>query len=218
MLGVVMAGGESRRFGADKATVLVDGEPLWRRQMQVLKNAGADRVVLVRRHDQSAPEGIECWRDRFSGIGPIAGLHAAMSGSADEFVAILAVDMPGISAAWFRQLASKGAPGIGAIARHADACEPLAAIYPRAAREDLERQIERGEYSLQAFARALAAGGKVRWMEVDGASLPSLRSMNTREQLAAWRATSAEGAMRFELEQPGRHSSRAVPSTASAKI
>ena len=34
---VLLAGGESRRMGADKATLICDGEPLWARQLATLK-------------------------------------------------------------------------------------------------------------------------------------------------------------------------------------
>ena len=157
MLGVVLAGGASQRFGRDKAEALFDGEPLWQRQARVLRDAGADRVVVVRRPGQAAPPGIECWRDQRREAGPLAGLHAALAPRAAPLVAVLAVDMPGIDAAWFRWLAGHCRPGPGG---DGAACRgpasPLAAIYPREALDEIERRLACGEHSLQSLARALA--------------------------------------------------------------
>ena len=77
MLGVVLAGGESRRMGRDKALVEVDGEPLWKRQVGVLRAAGAERVVVGRRRGQEAIGYPDCCLDAFEGCGPLAGIHAA---------------------------------------------------------------------------------------------------------------------------------------------
>src|SRR5580693_5086169 len=96
MLGVVLAGGESRRMGRDKALVEMDGEPLWRRQVGVLHSAGAERVVVVRRREQEALDHPDCVFDEFRDCGPLAGIHAALKIGGYPHVAVLAVDMPGI--------------------------------------------------------------------------------------------------------------------------
>ena len=82
MDGVVLAGGDSRRMGCDKAEIVIGGEPLWRRQVRVLRTAGADPVMLVRRPGQSAPDGIPILRDGVGDAGPMAGLQAALSAAA----------------------------------------------------------------------------------------------------------------------------------------
>lgn len=186
MIGAVLAGGMSRRMGEDKAGLVLDDVALWRRQMNVLAEAGLDRVVLVRRPDQDAPPGVECWRDAVGGIGPIAGLHAALLPGAADFVAVLAVDMPGIGPGWFEWLSGSCSPGSGAMARHAGACEPLAAIYPSEALAAVEAQIGAGRHSLQHLALLLAAEGRMTLLPLDGPGAARAESVNTRSQLRAW--------------------------------
>ena len=74
MLGAVLAGGQSSRFGSDKAVALIDGLPL------------IDHVVmgLFRATDHLVIAGRE-WRDfemvadgAYAGQGPLAGLLAAL--------------------------------------------------------------------------------------------------------------------------------------------
>ncbi len=189
MIGAVLAGGMSRRMGEDKAGLVLDSEPLWRRQVGVLAGAGLGRVVLVRRQDQDAPPGVECWRDCIEGIGPLAGLHAALLPRAADFVAVLAVDMPGIGPGWFEWLSGFCREGSGAMARHADVCEPLAAIYPAEALAAVEAQIGAKYHSLQHLALSLASVGRMTLLPLEGAEASRLGSVNTRSQFSAWELT-----------------------------
>lgn len=159
-IGAILAGGESRRMGTDKALLEFDGLPLWRRQQRVLAEAGMDEIVLVRRPGQSdlSPD-IPLRHDLLSGAGPIAGLHAALTGSSCQWLAALAVDMPAIDAGWFAGLRRHCRPGCGAVARHAGGFEPLAAIYPVDALRLIEERIRRGEFSLQGLVAELVATG-----------------------------------------------------------
>jgi molybdopterin-guanine dinucleotide biosynthesis protein A len=178
MLGVVLAGGQGRRMGRDKAEVLVDGEPLWRRQVRVLGQAGADRVVLMRRRDQAPLDYADCQFDIFTDSGPLAGVQAALGISGHPWVAVLAVDMPGIDADWFRWLRGFCRPGAGAVARHAQSLEPLAAIYPAEARAEAERRLGRGEFSVRELALALAAAGRMALVDLPAEAAGKVASLN----------------------------------------
>jgi molybdopterin-guanine dinucleotide biosynthesis protein A len=178
MLGVVLAGGESRRMGRDKALVEVDGEALWRRQVGVLREGGASRVILVRRSEQEPTGYPDCRFDTFRDCGPLAGIHAALEVGGHPHVAVLAVDMPGIDGAWFEWLRSSCRPGVGAVAGHSDLLEPLAAIYPAEALPEVVARLGRRELSAQGLARGLAATGMMSILEVPPAYAGRLASLN----------------------------------------
>ena len=186
LLGVVLAGGASQRLGSDKAELLLKGEPLWRRQLGVLRQAGASRVVLVRRPGQVVPEGVECWRDGTEGAGPLRGLRAALAPQVAPFVAVLAVDMPGITPAWFRWLGKFCRPGTGAMACHPEAYEPLAAIYPAEALEAVDSHLAREDQSLQSLAWDLASAGRMVLRPVAKKAAAHLTSINTPLHLDFW--------------------------------
>jgi molybdenum cofactor guanylyltransferase len=179
MLGVILAGGHARRLGSDKALLPLGGEPLYLRQVRVLREAGAERVVIIRRPEQAAPAGIECWRDQWAEIGPLAGLQAALAPRAAGLVAVLAVDMPAIDAGWFHWLQQACGPGRGAMARHDGICEPLAAIYPGEALDEVNRRRAAGDYSLQRLAVALAAVGRMRLLPVPDREQARAGSINS---------------------------------------
>ena len=187
LLGAVLAGGRSRRFGSDKSALPFAGEPLWRRQLGVLRAAGATETVLVLRPDQAAPAGVRCRWDRLEGVGPLAGLEAALVAPESSFVAVLAVDMPGIDADWFRWLQTFCRPGTGAMARQGGLCEPLAAIYPAEAIGEIETRLARHDHSLQPLARALAAQGLMTLVPLDARRARCVASINTADQWEEWK-------------------------------
>lgn len=180
--GVVLAGGASRRMGRDKALLRVAGEPLWRRQVKVLRAAGAEPVAIVRRDGQRVLDReILHLRDAWEDAGPMAGLEVALSEMEGRWVAVLAVDMPGIEAAWFKWLHGFCGPGRGAVVRHAGGSEPLAAIYPREARAVVSRRLKAGRLSMQELVTALARGRRMHVVRVEGAEKGRWRNWNTPE-------------------------------------
>lgn len=184
LLGVVLAGGESRRMGRDKARLRVRGEVLWRRQMRVLREAGAADVVLVRREGQTklGRGGVRVLRDAFADAGPLAGLHAALSAAGEaRWVAVLAVDMPAMEAGWFLRLRKACAVGRGAVGRHADGFEPLAAIYPREALLTVARRLTRGQRSMQELVRALVRAGKMKVVAIRDDEREAMANWNSPE-------------------------------------
>jgi len=180
---MILAGGESRRLGQDKAEIRIGGEALWQRQARVLRSAGADRIAIVRRPGQPAPAGLDCQRDLGRNAGPIAGLHAALQAGTSPWTAVLAVDMPGIDADWFHRLRAFCRSGVGAVARHAEAFEPLAAIYPAEASQEIATRLWRRDLSLQSLCRSLAEQGRMVVVPLAAADARRTASINTAADL-----------------------------------
>lgn len=189
LAGAVVAGGESRRMGEDKALIVVDGEALWRRQVRVLREAGAAPVWVVRRPGQTTLGAADVpeLRDEFVDAGPLAGLHAALKAMPADaaWLAVLAVDLPAMEAAWLRELSAACVAGRGAVARHARGFEPLAAIYPREALAVVTAQLAAGRFSLQATVAALVADGRLTVRTLEATELAPLANWNTPADRAA---------------------------------
>ena len=187
LTGAVLAGGESRRMGRDKAGLVVGSQPLWQRQVQLLRAAGAGVVGVVRRPDQPTldlPADIPLWQDAVSGIGPLAGVHAGLTACQTEWLAVVATDMPRLEAGWFHWLGGFCSPGCGAMARRSDGLhEPLAAIYPQAARAEAARRLAGPNFSLQALADALIAQQLLVSVPLPDADLGKVENWNTPAEL-----------------------------------
>ncbi|MEY3774430.1 MAG: hypothetical protein RLZZ129_1210 [Verrucomicrobiota bacterium] len=175
---VLLAGGRSSRMGTDKALLPVAGRSLWERQTDVLRMAGAREICFSVRPEQTwVPDGARVVRDAVPGAGPLAGIVAALAVCREPHLAVLAVDLPQMEPAWFKQLLARCAPGIGAVGRRDGFYEPLAAIYPRELLPASSSALARGEYSLQ---RLIAAAGE-RMISVEISAVEAARFENWNE-------------------------------------
>lgn len=151
--GVVLAAGRSSRMGRDKALIEVDGVPLWRRQRDVLIAAGVTEIFLSARPEQTWTRQV----DGFAGVihdalpdgGPIVGVTAALERATQPLVAVLAIDLPHLTSAWFEELRARASATAGVVGRRGEWFEPLAAVYPTAFKWTAWEALARGEFALQ---------------------------------------------------------------------
>ena len=110
-LGVVLAGGLSRRFGEDKALALVDGVPMALRVAEAMRAAGL-HVVLAAPDDRLACLGLPLLIEPDDGPRhPLRGLWAAL-GEAEE-VLCAPCDLPWLPAEAILALLEGPAPTVG---------------------------------------------------------------------------------------------------------
>jgi molybdopterin-guanine dinucleotide biosynthesis protein A len=181
---VLLAAGRSARMGREKALLEIAGAPLWQRQRAVLAAAGATEIFLSAREGQqpwvceAVPEFAGVIEDEVADVGPLAGVAAALARAEAAHLAVLAIDLPVMEAAWFRGLAAECAAGVGAVGRRGEFFEPLAAIYPRELLPAARAALGRGEFSLQRLIAAAVAGGQMRVVEIAGDDVALFRNWN----------------------------------------
>ena len=181
---VLLAGGKSSRMGRDKSTLPVNGEPLWQRQLAVLRaTEPAEIFISGMRDGPYADCGVEILPDEFPNCGPLGGIATALRRCTSDHLIVLAVDMPAMTAAFLRTLleeshrTAKGViPTVAADGRRraelqsaiesarllpsaATTMEPLAAIYPRTALAIADECLRAGDFKLEIFIRKLEAQG-----------------------------------------------------------
>lgn len=127
--GVVLAGGASRRMGAPKTLVEVDGRPLLLHPVEVLR-AVLDEVAVVCKHDTPLPElptGVEVWEEDDDRRHPLVGVIAALERAGGPVI-VCAGDMPAVDAATVAAL--RDAPAAVAVVAVAEGRrQPLLARY-----------------------------------------------------------------------------------------
>ena len=131
---VILAGGKSSRMGRDKAFLEIGGQTLLARQIETARAAGATEIFISGRADADySAFGCRVLKDNFPDAGPLAGIESALAVATNPLLLVLAVDLPGMSAEFLRQLSTYCKPNAGAVPRIGDVLEPLAAFYPKAA-------------------------------------------------------------------------------------
>ncbi len=153
---VLFVGGESRRMGVDKATLIYEGEPLWARQLQTLKKLSPEKTFISARIKPPwCPPEIETVLDVPPLSGPLSGLAAALGKIRTTHLLALAVDMPLITAAHLRWLRSHAKIGCGVMPVWRGRCEPLCAIYPVEAGDFAKAAMNGEDVSLHALVAKL---------------------------------------------------------------
>jgi molybdopterin-guanine dinucleotide biosynthesis protein A len=107
MLGLVLAGGESKRMGSDKALVEIAGSPMIAWVVMALEEV-CGRVLIAGRPD--GWQGREGLADEATVRGPLAGLVPALQ--LGEPVLLVAVDQPWVRTETLMKLAEVGATAV----------------------------------------------------------------------------------------------------------
>src|SRR6478752_3255668 len=102
---VLLAGGESRRMGRDKATVLFRGKPLWQIQLELLRKLEPAEIFVSARADPRwRPADVQFVADDQPSRGPVSGIAASLARMHTAHLLALAIDMPFMSENYLRYL------------------------------------------------------------------------------------------------------------------
>ncbi len=185
----VLAGGRSTRMGEDKAFLVVDGQPLWQRQVAKLTALEPAETVLSLHAEQkieSAPVPIV--RDAHPGIGPLGGILACLEAVKTSPLLVLGVDLPGMTEHVLRTLLLNMKTGCGAVFSRRGTFEPLCAIYPKLMLELGREMLLQNEYALQVFIRRGLQRGWMKQVEIGDSLQAAFANLNTPEDLARFTA------------------------------
>jgi len=129
---VILAGGESRRMGRDKAWLEQDGVPLISRAIATVREAGVEEVFISGRERVNySAFHLAVLHDFKPGFGPIAGIERGLYAATSPLLLVLAVDLAQMSPAFLKLLADHCDDLTGVVPELRGQLEPLAAIYPR---------------------------------------------------------------------------------------
>jgi len=186
-------------MGRDKALIDVDGQPLWRLQLEKLRSVCCDVVVCG-----SASQGVafESHNARFEAdaaadLGPLSGIARALESARTSHVLVLAVDMPKMSQRYLLELWDAADVACGVVPETAAGFEGLCAVYP-VALHPLVLELLSGEArSLQTLIRRSLEKGLLRAVPVAGSELALFENWNTPADVAPFADTSTEGPPAF---------------------
>ncbi len=178
--GAIIAGGRGSRMGnPHKAAIrLHDGTSSAQRLAAALHEAGCSPVVIVA-NDATPYAGLRVIPDLRPGLGPLAGIEAAMLALAPAAVCLVAGDMPCLGSADLRQLISAW-DGRLAVA-WTDRMQPLCAVVAPDLASEVSAALDRGEGGVHRLWERLNAA------QVRFASAAAFSDLDTPEDLATWR-------------------------------
>lgn len=126
--GVILAGGQSKRFGSNKALIVKDGIPLLQYLIAQLEHL-FDEIIIstgVIKYDFIKQKQIN---DIFQFCGPLGGIHSALVHSSNDKIFVISCDLPNINTDFIREFCQLALNYKNSVLCINDTIQPLCGIY-----------------------------------------------------------------------------------------
>lgn len=155
-LGVVLAGGQSRRFGSPKAFAEIHRKPFYQHSIEAVKPCTEKQVIITstalkdefKKYDHDAVVYTD--EPSFAGKGPLAGIYTAMAREHAEWYVTVPTDVPLIQTCIFEHLlqyADENTQAIVPVA--ANRLQPLISVYHASVKGVLQENLKNNKQSVR---------------------------------------------------------------------
>lgn len=150
IVGAILAGGQSRRFGSPKAFAKQNGVYFFQRAVEALRPFVQELYIvshptLVARFQQETNEKVIVDEEKYRGQGPLAGIYTVMKQTEAEWVFVLPCDMPYIRANTVGSMVSYIDDSFDIIvSAHFGRVQPLVGTYHRRLLGQIEQLLKAG--------------------------------------------------------------------------
>jgi molybdopterin-guanine dinucleotide biosynthesis protein A len=155
--GIILSGGQSRRFGGPKAFARFNEIPFWEHSLNALKEVTDTQIIvshpsLLDRFKETTNLPIILDDKRVRGNGPMAGLFSAMEHMKAEWYVVLSCDIPSINEEVIAMLLTYRKQPIEAIIPVIDGrVQPLVGIYHSSLYQRMKEQLFSGNYRVMSL-------------------------------------------------------------------
>lgn len=184
---LILAGGQSTRMGQDKASLVLQGQPLLVRVTQVAAQVSTTCHIITpwperyRTMVQAQLPGVQWLQEQGSGHGPLVGFAQGIAAiePQPDWILLLACDLPCLTPhilqQWQAQLSTVAADVLAVVPRNGDCWEPLCGFYRPAILPFLERAIAQHQTAFQPLLNRLP----VQTLLLSPEQRPLLHNCNT---------------------------------------
>ncbi|MDA2937453.1 molybdenum cofactor guanylyltransferase [Acidobacteria bacterium AH-259-A15] len=172
ILGAVLAGGQSRRMGRDKATLLFRGRPLIQHVSGLLLAVFSDVVIISGCQRQYEFMALPVLADAIPDCGPLGGIYTALGHAGGRAAFVLACDLPFISQELIEYVLDfpiqRGAlppslrhsnrfeePAVAKIPLQNGQEQPLCGLYSQGCLPLIENRLKRQKYKVLDFLKII---------------------------------------------------------------
>ena len=155
MTGIILAGGENRRMGRDKAFLTIAGRPLIERVLSALDGIVGRIIIVTNSPARYGEYGVTTVTDAFDARGPLTGIYSGMQASDDAYHFIVACDMPFLNRNLISHMTASADGYDVVVPERGGKYEPLHAVYHRRLLTLMESEIRDGRQGVQALFGAV---------------------------------------------------------------
>lgn len=179
--GVLLAGGQSRRMGRDKALIDLDGEKLFCRSLKLLQRYFPSVLIAGARPDLAQP-GVEIVADTFPGSA-LGGLHTGLQKARTDWIFVAPCDLPFPDGRLVEMLLALRDGVDAVVPRTPKGYEPVFAAYHRNCLPHMEAMLSHNQHRIYDFYQRIAIR-YLDWTRMPEGWEQALLNLNTPEQLA----------------------------------
>lgn len=156
MIGVVLAGGKSTRFGEDKSLYELNGKPMYEHVIEKMKNVQAIDEIVINTNDK-LKRSFKDFKvlvddEDYKDMGPLSGLYRVASEYPDDAFLIISCDTPYVESEWLNILVDEALKtGHTTITADGEREHPLIGVYQAGLVDILKEQLKTERLSLKAF-------------------------------------------------------------------
>lgn len=171
IVGVILAGGESKRFGSPKAFALRDHIPFYQYSLQAIEPFVSSTVIITSPKlegffiNKDVKTSIVNDEEKYRGQGPLAGIYTAMDTIFTEWYMVIPIDVPFIEQWVFNRLikyiAKDGLDAIVPIVNGKK--QPLLSIYHYSMKKRIKKQLDMEKRSVHELLNE----SKVVYVSID---------------------------------------------------
>ncbi|HVO83434.1 MAG TPA: molybdenum cofactor guanylyltransferase [Syntrophobacteria bacterium] len=174
MVGTILAGGKSRRFGRNKSMERFQGERLIERQVRTLRSLFPEVMIVTNRPELYLDLDVTIVQDIIPGMGPLGGIYTGLLFAQGGSIFVTAVDMPFIQPAVIRRMLEVFPGHDVVIPRLGDYLEPLHGMYSPRCLTSVKRMLDREELQVVRFFPSVKAAyldeEEIRRLDPEGLS------------------------------------------------
>jgi molybdenum cofactor guanylyltransferase len=158
MTGIVLAGGENRRMGVDKAFLPVAGMLMIEHVLRALRKSVEHIIIVTNSPRAYASYDAVVITDACDKRGPLTGIYSGLLHSRDEYNVVVACDMPFLNSRLLSYMTGLAGEYDAVLPKIGDFIEPLHAVYRRGLLQVIEDHFKRDQRKI----RGILAGLRVR--------------------------------------------------------
>jgi molybdopterin-guanine dinucleotide biosynthesis protein A len=149
--GLILAGGESSRYGKNKALVKVNGIPLIERVSRVMKSIFQEVILITNTPDEYSFLKLPMYEDLIKGLGPLGGLFTGLTRMANDTGFFVGCDMPSLNSGLIRHIVEIRDDCDVIVPRISGMMEPLHALYSKGCLPAIRELIDSRKYQTVQF-------------------------------------------------------------------
>lgn len=189
--GIILAGGQSRRMGTNKALLRLEpgGPTLIERVVAALRPVTAGLLLVTNQPDEYAWLNLPMVGDNYKVGASLAGLEAGLAASSFEYNLVVACDMPYINPELLRGLVNRPRDYDALVPVNRDnQRETLCAVYSRCCLPAIRQSLEQGNYRMAGwFSEVRTMFVPAHELEQYDPALESFINLNTPQELERYK-------------------------------